>query len=75
MKKIIKVIREIIQKYIKIVQKLIITITLLILYIVGFGITLIFIIPFSPEPSKSIRKLGVMGGNCNGYKNIYHLEN
>ena len=42
-----KMIKKIIQKYIKIIQKMFITVALFILYIVGFGITLIFTIIFN----------------------------
>lgn len=40
-------IRKIIQKYIRIIQKIFITIALFILYIVGFGITLILVTIFN----------------------------
>lgn len=40
-------VRKIIQNFIKTVQKILITAALFILYIVGFGITLIFVIIFN----------------------------
>ncbi len=40
-------IKKIIQKYIRIVQKIFITIALFILYIAGFGITLILVVIFN----------------------------
>ena len=40
-------IRKIIQNFIKIVQKIVITVSLVIVYIFGIGITLIFIIIFN----------------------------
>jgi len=43
----IKMVRKIIQKYIRIIQKIIITIALFIIYIVGLGITLILVIIFN----------------------------
>ena len=39
-------IKKIVQKYIRIIQNILITIALFFVYIVGFGITLIFVIIF-----------------------------
>lgn len=40
-------IKKIIQNFIRIIQKILITISLIIVYIVGFGVTLIFAMVFN----------------------------
>jgi len=44
--KIKKMIRKMIQKYIRIIQKIFITVALFVFYILGFGVTLIFVTIF-----------------------------
>ncbi|MDD5561008.1 MAG: hypothetical protein PHT50_02625 [Candidatus Omnitrophica bacterium] len=47
MKKIIQVLKKIIQKFITIVQKILITILLVLIYLFGFGFTFLFTMCFN----------------------------
>jgi len=63
-------IKKIIREYIKIIQKIFITAVLFILYIFGFGITLIFVTIFNKKLLKAeTRKKDTCWKDTEGYEN------